>query len=289
MTITPRAAALRTAAALCLALAAGCASGGGPDDTAGDPTSASATPSATAGRPVVPPPVAAVFDYQIGGAYPPPAGVRVVSRDRGDRPAAGLYSVCYVNAFQAQPDALDWWQAHHPDLVLRDGAGHPVMDTDWNEALLDTSTPDLRARLAAVVGPWIDGCAAAGFQAVELDNLDSYQRSGGRLTAGAATAFARLLVQRAHADGLAAGQKNTAELLGARSATGFDFAVTEECGTYGECGRYAAAYGGRVLDVEYTDAGFSAACGAWKGRISVVRRDHDVSPAGSDGYVYRAC
>jgi len=41
------------------------------------------------------PPVNAGFDYQIGGAYPLPAGVTVVSRDWRDAPA-GDYAVCYV-------------------------------------------------------------------------------------------------------------------------------------------------------------------------------------------------
>src|SRR5262245_46420773 len=49
------------------------------------------------------PPAHAKFDYQIGGAYAPPSGVRVVSRDHDAQPASGLYNICYVNAFQAQP------------------------------------------------------------------------------------------------------------------------------------------------------------------------------------------
>jgi hypothetical protein len=35
-----------------------------------------------------PPPANAAFDYQIGGAYAPPAGVTVVSRDHDVSPAA---------------------------------------------------------------------------------------------------------------------------------------------------------------------------------------------------------
>ena len=69
--------------------------------------------------PVVPP-ANATFDYQIGAPYPPPRGVRVVSRDRSSAPAAGLYSICYVNAFQVQPEELGWWKGAHPDLLLRD-------------------------------------------------------------------------------------------------------------------------------------------------------------------------
>ncbi|GAB3898943.1 hypothetical protein GCM10029964_084170 [Kibdelosporangium lantanae] len=64
---------------------------------------------ATSGEPsaaaVAAPPAHATFDYQIGGAYGPPSGVRVVTRDHTAAPAAGLYNICYVNAFQAQPGA----------------------------------------------------------------------------------------------------------------------------------------------------------------------------------------
>ncbi|MFI7241172.1 endo alpha-1,4 polygalactosaminidase [Streptomyces qinglanensis] len=244
--------------------------------------------SPSAARPALPP-VHAGFDYQIGGAYPPPDGVRVLSRDRAHDPAPGHYNVCYVNGFQAQPDALDWWQRHHPGLVLRTGSGKPVMDTDWNEALLDTSTAAHRKELAGIVGRWIDGCAEKGFQAVEVDNLDSYERSGDRLSRADNVAFAALLTRQAHRRGLAAGQKNAQELLPRRTAMGFDFAVAEECGQYDECDRYAEAYDDRVLDVEYTAEGLAAACRTWGERLSVVRRDLDVRPAGEEGHRYERC
>lgn len=238
---------------------------------------------------VVAPKANAGFDYQIGGGYRPPAGVEAVSRDRGDEPAKGLYNVCYVNAFQTQPDALSWWQKNNPDLLLRDGDGDPVNDDAWGEALLDTSTAAKRTRLAKIVGGWIDGCAKSGFQAVEPDNLDSYERSDGRLTASHNAAFAKLLAGRAHADGLAIGQKNTTDLLGRHKEIGFDFAVAEECGRYDECGDYAAAYQDRVFVIEYTDRDFQRACASVGAKLSVVRRDLDVRPAGQAGYAFRTC
>ncbi|MFD5942569.1 endo alpha-1,4 polygalactosaminidase [Streptomyces griseus] len=237
---------------------------------------------------VAPPEADVAFDYQIGGAYTPPDGVGAVSRDRGDEPAEGLYNVCYVNAFQTQPDALDRWEKDDPDLLLRDGDGELVNDEAWGEALLDTSTADRRSRLADIVGGWIDGCAKAGFQAVEPDNLDSYERSKGLLTRAHNAAFAKLLADRAHAAGLAIGQKNTTDLLGQRDTIGFDFAVAEECGRYDECADYADAYGDRVFVVEYTDDDFAKACSSVGARVSVVRRDLDVRPAGRPGYVFRA-
>ncbi|MEU6840288.1 endo alpha-1,4 polygalactosaminidase [Streptomyces sp. NPDC046716] len=229
------------------------------------------------------------FDYQIGGPYKPPSGVRAVSRDRSAEPAKGMYNVCYVNAFQAQPDALRRWERDDPDLLLRDDEDDVVIDEDWDEALFDISTAAKRARLAKIVGRWVEGCGADGFQAVELDNLDSYSRSDGLLDAADAVAFARLLADRAHAAGLAVGQKNTAELLPKRSAVGFDFAVSEECGSYDECGAYAKAYADRVFAVEYRAADFDRACRAYGKKLSLVLRDVDVRPAGTKGYVRRTC
>ncbi|MER5554734.1 endo alpha-1,4 polygalactosaminidase [Streptomyces sp. NPDC002793] len=232
------------------------------------------------------------FDYQIGGGYTPPAGVRAVSRDREDEPAPGLYNVCYVNAFQTQPGALQWWQDTHPELLLRDGDGKLVIDEGWDEVLLDTSTAARRAQLAEIVGDWIDGCAESGFQAVEPDNLDSFERSNGKLTKEHNAAFAEALAARAHSEGLAIGQKNTTDLLGRHDAIGFDFAVTEECAQFDECDAYADAYDDRVLAIEYEgegDVGFDESCSAWGDRISLVLRDLDVLPAGESGHVFRTC
>jgi hypothetical protein len=238
---------------------------------------------------VVPPPGNAGFDYQIGAPYPPPSGVRVVSRDRTARPAPNVYTICYVNAYQTQPGELAWWRANHDDLLLHDADGNEVVDSDWGEVLLDTSTAAKRTALADLVGGWIDGCAADGFRAVEPDNLDSWTRSQRLLDRADALAYARLLTARAHADGLAIGQKNTAEIADVGRRTGFDFAVAEECAEYDECGDYTAAYGAEVFVVEYDRAGFGKACRTVGGQLSVVLRDRDVTAPGSDTYVRDAC
>ncbi|GLX52567.1 hypothetical protein Shyhy01_55170 [Streptomyces hygroscopicus subsp. hygroscopicus] len=228
------------------------------------------------------PPRHAGFDYQIGGAYPPPAGVRIVSRDRSDSPAPGLYNICYVNAFQAQPAERASWPR---DLLLRDAHGGTVVDRDWDEALLDIGTPAKRERVARRVDRWIDDCARKGFDAVEPDNYDSYTRSRGLLTASDATAFITLLSRHAHARHLAVAQKNTSQLADQRRRAGLDFAVTEECGQYDECGVYAKAFADRVVDIEYTAGGLRKAVAGWGKRLSIVRRDRDVSTPGDSGYV----
>jgi hypothetical protein len=229
------------------------------------------------------------FDYQIGHPYPLPDGVRVVSRDRSAPPAAGAYNICYVNAFQTQPGELSWWKEHHDDLLLRDAGGGYVVDNEWDEILLDISTPAKRTAVASIVTAWIDGCATDGYDGVEPDNIDSYERSAGLLDPSDGLAFLGLLTEAAHAKGIAIGQKNAADLAAAGRQLGVDFAVVEECGAYDECNAYTAAYGGQVVDIEYTRDGFRVACDSVGDAISVVLRDLDVSPPGSAGYVYDEC
>ena len=234
------------------------------------------------------PPTHGDLDYQLGGDYPPPPGVTVVVRDRGAAPA-DAYTICYVNGFQTQPGDAGWWLTAHPDLVLRTRSGMPVIDPEWpDEMLLDITTRAKRGEVAAIVGAWIDGCADAGFDAIEIDNLDSYSRSGGRIDEAAAVSTIGLLADRAHAAGLPVGQKNATPLLARGEHTGLDFAVVEECTRYDECDDYVATYGDRVYLVEYSRAGFDAACAAYP-RLAVVQRDRGLQPAGASGYVRRAC
>jgi hypothetical protein len=232
------------------------------------------------------PPVNGSLDYQLGGAYTPPAGVNVLSRDRSDEPAAGAYSICYINGFQTQPGEEDDWQ---PDLILRDAAGNPVIDPDWDEALLDVSTADKRARIAEVIGGWIDDCAAAGFDAIEIDNLDTYSRSNGRISQDHAVAQMALFSARAHAAGLAIAQKNSAELLERRGELGTDFCVVEECSRWNECDDFVSAYGSAVLMIEYRRRDFSAGCSAYGSTHAIVLRDLELRPAGRRGYVFEGC
>ncbi len=207
--------------------------------------------------------------------------------------------MCYVNGFQAQPGDLPWWKRHHAALLLKKG-GRYVVDRGWNEVLLDTSTAAKRAALATVVGGWIDGCARAGYDAVEPDNLDSWTRSQGRLSSKENLAFARLLTDRAHAAGLAIGQKNASEVAKAgRQSVGFDFAIAEECQRYAgsnggrECDDYRRWFGDRVFEIEYTDGGgqpnFTAACAARGAAISITYRDRNVVRRGASGYVFDHC
>jgi hypothetical protein len=234
---------------------------------------------------VVAPPLGVDWDYQLGGAVRPDGNVGVVSRDRTDAPVAGLYNICYVNAFQTQDSETAFWHDNPVrwNLVLKKN-GTGVVDSGWGEWLLDTSTASKRSALANIEGRWIDRCATDGFDAVELDNLDSFLRSRRLLTGADNKAFAKLLVDRAHQGGLAVAQKNWVELGAAGPKLGFDFAVAEQCGQYHECAGYTAAYGGHVLAVEYTDRSFDWTCAHFGDRLSVVRRDVALSVHGVRRY-----
>ncbi|MGA5298745.1 endo alpha-1,4 polygalactosaminidase [Nucisporomicrobium flavum] len=278
-------------------------------------------------------PANAKFDYQIGSAYTPPSGVKVVSRDVGATPAAGLYNVCYINGFQTQPDdgagsegTSQWFAADSarrklllpnptPSVPTADDGGKYsrdfYVDPGWpDEIMFDVRTPANRDALAQIIGRQVTTCASKGFDAVEVDNLDTFTRAYANvedrkkakndpdfdgtdapklMTSGQALAYAKLLIDRAHAAGLAIAQKNTAELEGDGKAAGFDFAVVEECGSTGECADYAGVYGGNWVDVEYSSSGFTKACRSVKSKISVARRDQLVTAPGSGTYVYSEC
>lgn len=248
-----------------------------------------------------PPPANAKFDYQIGGDYPLPAGVRIVSRDWfiGSAPKS-TYAICYVNAYQTQddepgidrPDERSNWPS---DLVLTALGDDP----NWGgEYLVDISTKAKRARAAAWISPMVATCKRKGFKAVEYDNLDSWTRFDGtpvekKVPFGRADAiaYAELLADLAHRNGLAAAQKNTVELPRniSRGRIGFDFAIAEECGRWNECQGYRDVYGNHLIVIEYRLQDYRKTCKAFGSRLTVVLRDVNVTRPGSKTYRYAAC
>lgn len=233
------------------------------------------------------------YDPQLGGAYLPPAGVQTVSRDRLSPPAAGLYSICYFNAFQTQAEETAWWTLHHADLLLRGQDGKFVEDPNWpGEFLLDTSIGEKRQMILDVIDPWITKCAEDGFNAIEPDNLDSWTRSSGLLEMNDNLAMARLISDRAHNLGLAVAQKNNPEIGAAgKSLGGFDFAIAEECEVNDECEDYTSVYG-QVLEIEYIDNSrkfFTLACSKRSGQIPIVYRDRGLVTPGEPNYHFEMC
>lgn len=197
---------------------------------------------------------------------------------------------CYVNGFQTQPGERELW----PDDALLQAGSDFVTDPDWpDETLLDTSSASSRKQILEIISPWIIGCADAGFDAVEFDNLDTYSRSSGALSREDNVVLATEYVRVAHSAGLAAAQKNSAEdaaLLHERA--GFDFAVAEECAAYSECERYSQVYGSGVIDIEYDDSlarTFSEVCTDTDTPRSIVLRDRQLSQPDNAAYVFSTC
>jgi hypothetical protein len=241
---------------------------------------------AAATTPVLPP-AGVGFDYQLAGAYSAPDGVSVVVRDSTVEPAGVGYDVCYVNGFQTQPGESEDWLSTHPHLLLRDG-DRPVADPGWpDEYLLDTSTALNRSTIIALRAAAISSCAEAGYHAVEIDNLDSYTRSGDRLTIENNIALAVGYAGLAHRLGLAIAQKNgSTDSERFRDEVGFDFVIAEDCAQFEECGAYTDVYGDLVFDIEYDAAFLAAACDAVG---SAVSRDVGLVTADDPAYVFQSC
>lgn len=183
-----------------------------------------------------------------------------------------------------------------PDCCFATRGGVLETDPEWpDEYILDPSTAAQRDGILAVIGPLIDGCARSGFDAVEIDNLDTWTRFSG-IPRDGALELARAYATRAHSAGLAIAQKNAVEVAStAHDELGFDFAVTEECAAFGECARYAAVYGAHVLQIEYPDAladaaiDFAAVCADPARAPLTILRDRALVSAGTPGYVYDRC
>ncbi|GGR43891.1 hypothetical protein GCM10010197_06660 [Nocardioides luteus] len=246
-------------------------------------------------RPALPP-VEGVFDYQLGGTADQLADgtpIDVVARDATASPLNGAYNICYVNGFQTQPGA-DW--SDRAAALLHDESGAVVRDPDWpDEIVLDPSTASARETILDVIEPVIEGCAEDGFDAVEIDNLDTWTRFP-TISQDGAFALARAYVTVAHESGLAIAQKNAAEAAPtAHDDLGFDFAVVEECGAFAECAAYTDVYGPHVLQIEYPDSlaeaglSFGQVCSDPARAPLTILRDRDLVEQGDATYVFDDC
>lgn len=109
--------------------------------------------------------------------------------------------------------------------------------------------------LAAPMKARLDLCKKKGFDAVDPDNVDSWQADTGfPLTKAHAVDYLRFLSTEAHKRGLAIGLKNATE-LSASVLTSMDFAVTEDCFDQGWCqnSKNFIAKNKPVFAIEYTD------------------------------------
>jgi hypothetical protein len=90
-------------------------------------------------------------------------------------------------------------------------------------------------KLGEIMKARLDMCKAAGFDAVEPDNVDAYTNdSGFPLKAADQLAYNAWFANEAHKRGLSVGLKNDVAQI-PQLLPYFDFAVNEQCWQYSEC------------------------------------------------------
>ncbi len=158
----------------------------------------------------------------------------------------GVYTVCYFSAGtweRWRPDAGDF-----PTSVRGKTLDHWPGERYLDLRNLDVLLPLWEAR--------IDACAAAGFDAIDPDNIDAYANDSGFDLSPADGAAAFLaLADAAHERGLGITLKNSPEIV-PDVVSAADLAVVEECIQYSFCGDFAEFVdaGKPVLVVEYRPA-----------------------------------
>ena len=222
-------------------------------------------------------------------AYDTPSGVGIVVRDKDSEIATGLYNICYLNGGQIQDYELNWWQDHCPECLLRDGDGDLVEDPEWEgEFVLDIHNSSHREKIVGIQSKWIRECKDDGFDAVEMDNLDTFTRFS-QIKKDNTVDWIKSLSDHAHSVGLAIAQKNTAELLERADEMGTDFAVVESCNKWDECQDFIDVYGKMVLAVEYRQKHFNKGCEDFGGKIPIIYRDHNLHDPSKDDYQFDSC
>jgi hypothetical protein len=174
--------------------------------------------------------------YAADGKTPNAAGAAAVHGVNG-------HAVCYVSGGSLEnwrPDASSF-----PPSVLG-----KVLDGWPNEKWLDVAQtsvlePLMRARAQK--------CKAAGFDAIDWDNVDGYANDNGvGITAPKQIAYNQLLAKIAHDLGLSVALKNDLDQIPALVGD-FDFAVNEQCAEYNECAALDpfTKAGKAVVQIEY--------------------------------------
>jgi hypothetical protein len=186
----------------------------------------------------------------------------------------GVHVLCYVS--------MGTWEDWRPDAGQYPAAVIGKEWTEWKgERFLDIRRLDL---LAPVIEARLDMCKAKGFDAVEPDNIDTYQDgkaiTGFDLTAADQIRFNLWLAKAAHERDLAIGQKNIPDLT-TDLEPHFDFAVTEDCFADSWCDdvRPYLDHDKAVFAIEYTDTRvkLKAICpGAVADGYSVILKHRDL-------------
>jgi hypothetical protein len=211
----------------------------------GDPNTTITAAPYGGGTPVAPD----VFDvdlYASDGTTPDSAATAALH-------AAGRRAVCYVDAGTYEdfrPDAADYtaFDSACGGCLLGQNNGWP--GEKWLNIDDDQGQ---RTFILGEVGKRMDLCASAGFDGVELDNVDGYANSTGfSFSAATQELFDASLANLAHEKGLSVALKNDLDQV-ADLEPYFDYAVNEQCFEYAECASLDpfVAAGKAVFNVEY--------------------------------------
>jgi hypothetical protein len=193
------------------------------------------------------------FQWDLEEPVPTTVNATVYDIDMFDNHAAlvaklhtmGRHVICYID--------VGSWESYRPDAkkyppsILGKQYPHYPQERFVDIRALDVLGPILAARF--------DLCKKKGFDAIEPDNIDTYQANTGfPLTAHDELTFIAWLIDRAHQRGLSIGQKNDPAQT-SKVEHAFDWALLEECFHYQFCDRFRpyVADGKAVFDTEYTN------------------------------------
>jgi len=193
------------------------------------------------------------WQWQLQGAINTSYDVEIYDIDLFDTPrqtmellqARGKHVICYFSAGTFENWRTD--ASSFPAEVI----GTPLPDFPaerWLDIRSDSVRQAIRSRISLA--------KQTGCDAVEPDNVDAYTyETGFPLTADDQLDYNRWLADVAHELGLGVGLKNDTDQV-MQLVSSFDFAVTEQCFQYDECGRYLPFIidGKPVFNTEYPAA-----------------------------------
>lgn len=203
------------------------------------------------------------FQYQLQDSgnitYVPGVQVYAIDFDTAETAIPALRArdrnarfICYFSAGSWEDFRLD-----------DDSAKRGIKPTDWGRsvgAAMDgwpgEKWVDVRSQaVRTIMTKRLQHCKKIGCHGVDPDNVNGHdQVTGFPLTAAHIIAYNRFLANTAHSLGLAIGLKNTVDLA-PQLHTYFDWALSEECYTFGECGGYKLFAASKpIFGVEYCDA-----------------------------------
>ncbi|MRJ02006.1 MAG: endo alpha-1,4 polygalactosaminidase [Epsilonproteobacteria bacterium] len=154
----------------------------------------------------------------------------------------GKVVICYFSA-----GSFEEWRPDR-ERFPKEAIGRPL--EGWSgEQWLDIRHPQVRSIMVSR----LDLARSKGCDGVEPDNVDGYLHGTGfSLTGDDQLEYNRFLAEEAHKRGLLIALKNDMEQI-EELVDLFDFAINEECFTYGECGLYLPflLQNKAVLNAEY--------------------------------------